>query len=94
MIEFPLWLPKNEYSFALRLGTVCAKAAAALTGGFAQIEEEAVMGGEQKKRPPASPAWIQSKSGKPEGRGAAITRKWVVQHCRPRRMIPPLRTLL
>jgi hypothetical protein len=51
MIEFPLWLPENEYSFALRFGIVCAKAAAALTGGVAQIEEDAVMGGVQKSAP-------------------------------------------
>jgi len=44
MIEFPLWLPKNEYRFALRFGVVCAKAAVALTGGVAQIEEDAVVG--------------------------------------------------
>src|SRR6185503_5458971 len=31
-----------------------------------------------KKRPPISPAWMQSKSGKSEGRGAAITRKRTV----------------
>jgi len=29
----------------------------------------------QKKRPPVSPAWMKSRSGEPEGRGAAITRK-------------------
>src|SRR5581483_5726182 len=28
-----------------------------------------------KKRPPVSPAWMMSRSGEPEGRGAAITRK-------------------
>jgi hypothetical protein len=52
MVEFPLWLPKNGYRFALRFGVVYAKAAVALTGGFAQIEEDAVMGGEQKKSAP------------------------------------------
>ena len=36
-------------------------------------------GSNTKKRPPVTLAWMDSKSGKPEGRGAAITRKWAVQ---------------
>jgi hypothetical protein len=32
----------------------------------------------QKKRPPIIPAWMQSRSGQSEGRGAAITRKWLM----------------
>src|SRR5579863_336092 len=30
-----------------------------------------------KKRPPIISAWMQSRSGQSEGRGAAITRKWL-----------------
>jgi hypothetical protein len=42
------------------------------------------MGVAKKKRPPIRPARMQSRSGKSEGRGAAITRKHVVGyiHCK------------
>jgi hypothetical protein len=42
-----------------------------------------------KKRPSVTLAWMNSRSGKPKGRGAAITRKWAVQLSRYTRIAPP-----
>ena len=42
-----------------------------------------------KKRPSVTLAWMNSRSGKPKGRGAAITRKWAVQLSRCTRIAPP-----
>jgi hypothetical protein len=42
-----------------------------------------------KKRPFVTLAWMNSRSGKPKGRGAAITRKWAVRPSRYTQIAPP-----